>query len=80
MRRVERDLRRQLHLIAEQNGAQLLLVETTRGGHLRAVFRKGSRVIPQIVAATPSDVRAARNAAAATRRLLRQEDGREAIR
>jgi hypothetical protein len=74
MRRVERDLRRQLHLIAEQTGAHLLMVETTNGGHLRAVFRKGSRIICQVVPATPSDVRSIRNTAAVPRRLLRQED------
>jgi hypothetical protein len=63
MRRVERDLRRQLHAIADQSGARLLMVETTNGGHLRAVFRKGNRIVGQVVPATPSDVRSIRNTA-----------------
>jgi hypothetical protein len=71
MTRRQRDLRRALNALAGQHGCALTL-ERTSGGHLRARFTAGARHVDIVMAWSPSDWRAGRNAAAFVRRALRE--------
>jgi hypothetical protein len=65
-----RDLRRLLQTVAEPYGAAVV-VEHTRGNHLRGVFTIGTRQTSIITAHTPSDWRVSRKVQSDARRKLR---------
>lgn len=75
-----RDLRRSMAALAENFGVAVH-IETTRGNHLRAIFRSDVVCVSIVMANSPSDWRAQRNAEALARRKLRaahqchREDG-----
>jgi hypothetical protein len=73
MRRHEREVRRILAAIAEENEARLIRTEYTGRTHLRAVFVKGQVIATITIPNSPSDVRAYRNIVADARRVLRQQ-------
>jgi hypothetical protein len=58
MRRHEREMRRILATIAEENGASLVGIEYTGRTHLRAVFVKGRVTATITLPNSPGDVRA----------------------
>jgi hypothetical protein len=66
-----RDLRRLLQTVADAYGATVI-VEMTRGSHLRGTFTLGTRQAFIISSLTPSDRRASRYVEADARRALRQ--------
>jgi hypothetical protein len=73
MNRRTRDLRRMSEAVAHQVGARLASLETTNGGHLRAVFvGRGGERTSVFLPSTPGDVRGDRNDAALVRRVLRE--------
>jgi hypothetical protein len=66
-----RDLRRLLEAVAEPYGATVL-IEHTRGGHLRGTFVIGTRRAFIITGLSPSDRRVGRHIEATARRTLRE--------
>ena len=69
-----RDLRRLLETVAEPYGATVL-VEYTRGSHLRSTFTVGARQRFIITSLSPSDRRVGRQIEADARRTLRELAG-----
>lgn len=69
-----RDLRRLLESVAEPFGATVI-VEHTRGNHLRGTFAIGTRQVFIITSWSPSDWRAGRQIEANARRMLRELTG-----
>jgi hypothetical protein len=67
-RRLERDLRRLLMVVAAQSGARLVELRTTGGSHIRASFDRGG---PLFTSSTPGDVRTIKNFKARAKRVLR---------
>jgi hypothetical protein len=72
MRRNEREVRRILAVIAEENDAKLVGIEYTGRSHLKAVLVKGRVTATITIPSSPSDVRTYRNIEALARRLLRR--------
>jgi hypothetical protein len=77
MRRDEREVRRILAAIAEENEATLIRIEYTGRTHLRAVFVKGRVTATITLPNSPGDVRAYRNIVAGAKRVLRQTTGEQ---
>jgi hypothetical protein len=76
MRKHEREVRRILAAIAEENEAMLVRIEYTGRTHLRAVFVKGRVTATITIPNSPSDVRAYRNIVADAKRVLQQIEQR----
>jgi hypothetical protein len=69
-----RDLRRLLETVAAPYGASVI-IESTRGGHLRSTFAIGARHAFIITSATPSDWRATRKVERDAHHVLRDMTG-----
>jgi hypothetical protein len=68
MRKHEREIRRVLAAIAEENEAKLVGIEYTGRTHLRATFVRGGVTATITFGNTPSDWRTFRNVAADAKR------------
>jgi hypothetical protein len=71
-----RDLQRSLSTLAEPFGADVVLIEPTRGNHIRAVITAGAVSFTIYMAHSPGDFRSGRNVEAFVRRRLRALAGR----
>lgn len=68
MRHIERELKRALADVALRDGARLVEIKRTGGGHYSGLFDNGRIVF---TSSTPSDWRAIRNLKAQAKRALR---------
>jgi hypothetical protein len=77
MRRHEREVRRILAAIAEENEARLVGLKYTGRSHLRALFVKGRVTATITLSNSPSDFRTYRYVVADAKRVLRQITGEQ---